>query len=65
MLFSLKMLEGGPKFAGIIDLNKHDSNFYDLSQVFYEKLNEGTNMSVDSFGSLQTSTGGGSVAMSV
>ncbi|KAE8056093.1 hypothetical protein FH972_012890 [Carpinus fangiana] len=59
------MLEGGPKFAGIIDLNKHDSNFYDLSQVFYEKLNEGTNMSVDSFGSLQTSTGGGSVAMSV
>jgi tRNA A-37 threonylcarbamoyl transferase component Bud32 len=59
------MLEGGPKFAGIIDLNKHDNNFYDLSQVFYEKLNEGTNMSVDSFGSLQTSTGGGSVAMSV
>lgn len=59
------MLEGGPKFAGIIDLNKHDNNFYDLSQVFYEKLNEGTNMSVDSFGSLQTDTGGGSVAMSV
>lgn len=59
------MLEGGPKFTGIIDLNKHDNNFYDLSQVFYEKLNEGTNMSVDSFASMQTSTGGGSVAMSV
>ncbi|KAB1200403.1 putative starch synthase 4, chloroplastic/amyloplastic [Morella rubra] len=59
------MLEGVPKFAGMIDLNKHDSNFYDLSQVFYQKLDEDTNMSVDSFGSMQTSNGGGSVAMSI
>ncbi|KAK9989634.1 hypothetical protein SO802_029873 [Lithocarpus litseifolius] len=59
------MLEGGPKFAGIIDLNKNDNNYYDLSQGFYQKLGEGTNMSIDSVGSLQTSTGGGSVAMSI
>lgn len=65
MLFSQKMLEGGPKFAGIIDLNKNDNNYYDLSQGFYQKLGEGTNMSIDSVGSLQTSTGGGSVAMSI
>lgn len=65
MLVSQKMLEGGPKFAGIIDLNKNDNNYYDLSQGFYQKLGEGTNMSIDSVGSLQTSTGGGSVAMSI
>lgn len=65
MLFSQKMLEGGPKFTGIIDLNKNDNNYYDLSQGFYQKLGEGTNMSIDSVGSLQTSTGGGSVAMSI
>ncbi|XP_057416298.1 serine/threonine-protein kinase STY13-like [Lotus japonicus] len=59
------MLDGGAKFPGIIDLNKHDNNFYDFSQGFYHKLGEGTNMSIDSVGSLQTSNGGGSVAMSI
>ncbi|KAB1212012.1 Serine/threonine-protein kinase HT1 [Morella rubra] len=59
------MLEGGPKFAGIIGLNNHDNNYDDLSQGFYHKLGEGSNMSIDSFASLQTSNGGGSVAMSI
>ncbi|XP_057979643.1 serine/threonine-protein kinase STY13-like [Malania oleifera] len=58
------MLEG-PKFTGIIGLNNNENNFYDFSQGFYHKLGEGSNMSIDSFGSLQTSNGGGSVAMSV
>lgn len=61
----LKMLEGGAKFPGIIDLNKNNNNYYDFSQGFYHKLGEGTNMSIDSVGSLQTSNGGGSVAMSI
>ncbi|CAL2224553.1 unnamed protein product [Prunus armeniaca] len=60
------MLEGGAKFPGIIGLNNHDNNYYDLSQGFYHKLHEGegegTNMSIDS---MQTSNDGGSVAMSV
>ncbi|KAL0552069.1 hypothetical protein IC582_011162 [Cucumis melo] len=56
------MLEGGQKFPGMIDLNEHA---YDLSQGFYHKLGEGTNMSIDSFASLQTSNDGGSVAMSL
>lgn len=56
------MLEGGPKFNGLIGLNDHDSNYFDLSQGFYHKLGESTNMSIDS---LQTSNGGGSVAMSL
>ncbi|KAF3436699.1 hypothetical protein FNV43_RR19446 [Rhamnella rubrinervis] len=60
-----KMLEGGAKFTGIVGLNNHENNYYDLSQGFYHKLEEGTNMSVDSFGSLQTSNDGGSVAMSI
>ncbi|KAJ9689149.1 hypothetical protein PVL29_014683 [Vitis rotundifolia] len=55
------MLEG-PKFTGIIGMN---NNEYDLSQGFYHKLGEGSNMSIESYGSLQTSNGGGSVAMSV
>ncbi|XP_062157541.1 serine/threonine-protein kinase STY13-like [Alnus glutinosa] len=59
------MLEGGPKFTGVIDLNNHCNNYDDLSQVFYHKLGENSNMSIDSFGSLQTSNGGGSVAMSI
>ena len=59
------MLEGGAKFPGIIDLNKNNNNYYDFSQGFYHKLGEGTNMSIDSVGSLQTSNGGGSVAMSI
>ncbi|KEH21300.1 serine/threonine-protein kinase STY13 [Medicago truncatula] len=57
------MLDGGAKFP--IDLNKNNNNFYDFSQGFYHKLGEGTNMSIDSVGSLQTSNGGGSVAMSI
>lgn len=59
------MLDGGQKFTGIIGLKNHDNNYYDLSQGFYHKLNEGSNMSIDSLASLQTSNGGGSVAMSV
>ncbi|CAL0313306.1 unnamed protein product [Lupinus luteus] len=58
------MLDGTAKFHGMIDLNEHN-NYYDISQSFYHKLGEGTNMSIDSVGSLQTSNGGGSVAMSV
>ncbi|CAA7398782.1 unnamed protein product [Spirodela intermedia] len=38
-------------------------NFVDLAS--YQKLGEGSNMSIDSIGSLQTTTGGGSVSMSV
>lgn len=60
------MLEG-PKFTGIMGGGGrgHDngSNLYDMA--FYRKLGEGSNMSIDSIGSLQTSNGGGSVAMSV
>lgn len=57
------MMEGS-KFAGMIGGvgNDADNNYYDLG--FYRKL-EGSNMSVDSIGSLQTSNGGGSVSMSV
>uniref|UniRef100_A0A1D1Z296 non-specific serine/threonine protein kinase n=1 Tax=Anthurium amnicola TaxID=1678845 RepID=A0A1D1Z296_9ARAE len=58
----------GPKFTGIMGGvvgggNDHGSSFYDLA--FYQMLGEGSNMSIDSVGSLQTSTGGGSVPMSV
>lgn len=59
------MMESGSKFAGVIELNNHVINYDDLSQGFYHKLGEGTNMSIDSFSSLQTSNGGGSVAMSI
>ncbi|XP_059276607.1 serine/threonine-protein kinase STY13-like [Lycium barbarum] len=52
------MLEA-PKFVGLIDLNQN------LSQNFYHKLGEGSNMSIESYGSLQMSNGGGSVAMSM
>jgi tRNA A-37 threonylcarbamoyl transferase component Bud32 len=57
------MLEA-PKFTGIMGLNNNHDN-YDLSQGFYHKLGEGSNMSMDSYGSLQMSNGGGSVAMSI
>ncbi|CAK9170684.1 unnamed protein product [Ilex paraguariensis] len=57
------MLEG-TKFTGIIGLNNNHDNF-DISQNFYHKLGEESNMSIDSFGSLQMSNGGGSVAMSI
>lgn len=50
-----------PKFTGIIaGGGGGGGNYYDMA--YYRKLGEGTNMSVDS---IQTSTGGGSVAMSV
>ncbi|CAN1765588.1 WEB family protein At5g16730, chloroplastic [Linum perenne] len=53
-----------PKFTGLIGGNNHNdnNNYYDLTQGFYHKLGEGTNMSIDS---LQTSNAGGSVSMSV
>ncbi|KAK4372873.1 hypothetical protein RND71_008257 [Anisodus tanguticus] len=57
------MLEA-PKFAGLIDLNENHDN-YGITQIFYHKLGEGSNMSIDSYGSLQMSDGGGSVAMSM
>ncbi|PKI34606.1 hypothetical protein CRG98_045000 [Punica granatum] len=57
------MLEAGQKITGIIDLNKPHFNELDLSQGPYRKLAEGSNMSIESFGSLQTSNEG-SVAMS-
>ncbi|KAG6532983.1 hypothetical protein ZIOFF_006843 [Zingiber officinale] len=57
----------GSKFAGFISggggVNVVGNSFYDLG--CYRKLDEGSNMSVDSIGSLQTSTGDGSIAMSV
>ena len=55
----------GSKFAGIIGGVGNDAgnNYYDLG--FYRKLGEGSNMSIDSIGSLQTSNGGGSVSMSI
>ncbi|KAK9683992.1 hypothetical protein RND81_10G179500 [Saponaria officinalis] len=49
------------KFTGIIGINNNDGKFYD----FYHKLGENSNMSIDSYASLQSSNGGGSVAMSV
>ncbi|KOM54111.1 hypothetical protein LR48_Vigan10g000300 [Vigna angularis] len=59
------MLEGGVKFPGTIDLNKQNDDYYDFSKGFYHKLEEGTDMLIDSIGSLQTSNHGGSVAMSI
>ncbi|KAG6486230.1 serine/threonine-protein kinase STY13-like [Zingiber officinale] len=62
----------GSKFAGFMGGgggggggggNVNGNSYYDMG--FYRKLDEGSNMSVDSIGSLQTSTGDGSIAMSV
>jgi tRNA A-37 threonylcarbamoyl transferase component Bud32 len=53
-----KMVEG-KKITGLIG---DDHNDYDFTQGFYQKLGEGTNMSIDS---MQTSNAGGSVSMSV
>ncbi|URE45130.1 serine threonine-protein kinase [Musa troglodytarum] len=57
----------GSKFAGFMGGggggNVVGNGFYDMG--FYRKLDEVSNMSLDSVGSLQTSTGGGSVAMSL
>ncbi|KAL7597662.1 serine/threonine-protein kinase STY13 [Lactuca sativa] len=62
------MLEA-PKFTGMnmmgLNNNHHDNNFIDLSQGFYHKLGEGSNMSIDSFNSLNMSQNGGSIAMSL
>ncbi|MBA0564839.1 hypothetical protein Golob_009748 [Gossypium lobatum] len=53
----------GPKFTGLMGgADNNDNNYYDFTQGFYQKLGEGTNMSIDS---LQTSNAGGSVSMSV
>ena len=53
----------GPKFTGLMGgNNNHDNNYYDFTQGFYQKLGDGTNMSIES---LQTSNVGGSVSMSV
>ncbi|PIA43961.1 hypothetical protein AQUCO_01800191v1 [Aquilegia coerulea] len=59
------MMVEGPKFTGIIGNANNGNNFYDFTQGFYQKLGEGSNMSIDSMGSLQTSNGGGSISMSV
>ncbi|KAG6482347.1 serine/threonine-protein kinase STY13-like [Zingiber officinale] len=60
----------GSKFAGFMGGgggggggNVNGNSYFDMG--FYRKLDEGSNMSVDSIGSLQTSTGDGSIAMSV
>ncbi|KAF9616616.1 hypothetical protein IFM89_030785 [Coptis chinensis] len=59
------MMVEGPKFPGIIGNANNGNNFYDFTQGFYQKLGEGSNMSIDSMGSMQTSNGGGSISMSV
>jgi tRNA A-37 threonylcarbamoyl transferase component Bud32 len=56
----------GPDFGGMIGgIGGHDNggNFCDMA--YYRKLGEGSNMSVDSINSMQTSAHGGSIAMSV
>ncbi|KAL9841836.1 putative serine/threonine-protein kinase STY13 TKL-Pl-4 family [Arabidopsis thaliana] len=57
------MLEGA-KFNVLAVGNHHnnDNNYYAFTQEFYQKLNEGSNMSMES---MQTSNAGGSVSMSV
>ncbi|GMH10718.1 hypothetical protein Nepgr_012559 [Nepenthes gracilis] len=55
-----KMSEG-PKCNGIIGINDNDSKFYE----FYHKLGENSNMSMESYASLQASNGEGSMAMSM
>ncbi|XP_008781707.1 serine/threonine-protein kinase STY13 [Phoenix dactylifera] len=56
----------GPKFTGLMGGgggNDNGNNFYDMA--YYRKLGEGSNMSIESGNSLQTTNGGGSIAMSV
>ncbi|CAN6832619.1 unnamed protein product [Brassica oleracea] len=55
-----KMLDGA-KF-NVLNHNNNDNNYYAFTQDFYQKLNEGTNMFMES---MQTSNAGGSVSMSV
>ncbi|KAK6912398.1 Serine-threonine/tyrosine-protein kinase, catalytic domain [Dillenia turbinata] len=56
----------GPRFTGFIGNNNNihniENNYFDLTQGFYQKLGEGSNMSIDS---LRTSNAGGSVSMSI
>ncbi|XP_019083729.1 PREDICTED: serine/threonine-protein kinase HT1 [Camelina sativa] len=57
------MLEGA-KF-NVLAVGNHqnnDNHYYAFTQEFYQKLNEGSNMSMES---MQTSNAGGSVSMSV
>nr|XP_029122026.1 serine/threonine-protein kinase STY13 isoform X3 [Elaeis guineensis] len=60
------MVEGA-KFTGLMmgggGGNDKGNNFYDMA--YYRKLGEDSNMSIDSVNSLQTTNGGGSIAMSV
>uniref|UniRef100_A0A804MAN8 non-specific serine/threonine protein kinase n=1 Tax=Zea mays TaxID=4577 RepID=A0A804MAN8_MAIZE len=53
----------GPNFAGMIGGHDNGGDFCDMA--YYRKLGEGSNMSVDNLNSMQTSTHGGSIAMSV
>ncbi|CAA7024973.1 unnamed protein product [Microthlaspi erraticum] len=57
------MLDGA-NFNVMATGNHHnnDNDYYAFTQVFYQKLNEGSNMSMES---MQTSNAGGSVSMSV
>nr|VDD58276.1 unnamed protein product [Brassica oleracea] len=55
--FGSDMLEGA-KF-NVLAVGNHHNNDYAFTQEFYQKLNEGSNMS------MQTSNAGGSVSMSV
>ena len=57
------MMVEGPNFAGMIGGRDNGGNFCDMA--YYRKLGEGSNMSIDSLNSMQTSTHGGSIAMSV
>ncbi|KAK6927761.1 Serine-threonine/tyrosine-protein kinase, catalytic domain [Dillenia turbinata] len=56
----------GPRFTGFIgnnnNIHNNENNYFDLTQGFYQKLGEGSNMSIDS---LRTSNAGGSVSMSI
>ncbi|XP_065016478.1 serine/threonine-protein kinase STY13-like [Musa acuminata AAA Group] len=58
------MLEG-PRFPGImgsgVGIDNGNSFYY---MAYYRKLGEGSNMSIDSINSIQTSVDGGSIAMS-
>ncbi|RWW04801.1 hypothetical protein GW17_00031955 [Ensete ventricosum] len=58
------MLEG-PRFPGImgsgVGIDNGNSFYY---MAYYQRLGEGSNMSIDSINSMQTSVDGGSIAMS-
>ncbi|KAL0741213.1 hypothetical protein Bca4012_082726 [Brassica carinata] len=51
----------GAKF-NVLNHHNNDNNYYAFTQDFYQKLNEGTNMSMEN---MQTSNPGGSMSMSV